>query len=118
MVEKCFGVMASQSYATATAMTQRFTYYLDVRNDYNPYQIPTVETITSALRSMFAEDTGLLVFPLPRENRGIFEVSITTRITDLTKYPIRLRRGNEAVDIFLSNLQNTTMSKKKPRYYW
>ena len=107
--------MAEASYAAAAnkAKSKRYIYYLDVRNDFNPYQIPSIEMITMALRSVFNEDTGLLVFPMPRENRGIFEVSLTTNIVDFSKHPVQFMRGSESVKLFLSGLQGTAMAKKK-----
>ena len=97
------------SYANAMRpkVLERFAYYLDLRDEFNPYEIPQLETVTGALRMVFAEDTGLMAFPLPRENKGVYQVTLTTPLTHLEEHPIKFARKNELsgddeiVDLFL-----------------
>ena len=72
----------------------RYTYYLDLRESFNPYDLPPLETITGALRLVFELDAGLMVFPLPRENRGMFQITLTRPITNLRELPIVFAKTN------------------------
>ena len=77
----------------------KFTYYLDLRDSFNPYEIPNLPTVIGAMREAFPLDSGLMVFPLPRENRGLYQVVVNKEVQDLSKLPIQfLRRKENSVE--------------------
>ena len=57
---------------------------LNLRAVFNPFNLPSVESVAYAIKNVFPEDDGLILHPLGRRGIGIYRIQLTNPVKDLS----------------------------------
>ena len=57
---------------------------LNLREVFNPFNLPPVESVAYAIKNVFPEDDGLILQPLGGRGIGIYRIQLTNPVKDLS----------------------------------
>ena len=63
---------------------------LSLRNDFTPFNLPTVEKVILGVDPVFPEDGGKIVQPYWGKGQRLFRIIVTTPSSDLPQHPVIL----------------------------
>ena len=105
-------VITAESFASKAAtqprIPQRTTFELNLRNEYTPFDTPSIEKVLAALRNTFPDDNCLTAYEQTGWGSGKVSVMVKNDIFDLQQYPVKLPRKNpvsgenELVSLYLT----------------
>ena len=69
---------------------------LNLRMEFNPFNLPTIESVAYVIKGLFPEDDGLILRPLGERGIGIYKIQLTKSVDDLSE--LRARFFKESKD--------------------
>ena len=69
---------------------------LNLRVAFNPFNLPTIESVAYVMKGLFPEDDRLILRPLGRRGIGIYKIQLTKSVDDLSE--LRARFFKESKD--------------------
>ena len=57
---------------------------LNLRVGFNPFNLPTIESVAYVIKRLYPEDDGLILRPLGGRGIGIYKVQLTKPVNDLS----------------------------------
>ena len=67
---------------------------LSLRNDFTPFNLPTIEEVILGVDAAFPADGGKIVQPLWGKGQGLFRVVLTTPVSDPKNHPVILNNND------------------------
>ena len=88
--------------ATPHILPQRHTYYLDLRANFTPFNIPETELVMASLRFVFQDDSSLMAYALCGRNQGIYQVMLKNKLDNPREYPVTFNINGEQEKVYLT----------------
>ena len=78
---------------------------LNLRAVFNPFNLPSLESVAYAIKNVFPEDDGLILHPLGGWGIGIYRIQLTNPVKDLSdltaKFPIMSADGKITEPVYI-----------------
>ena len=58
---------------------------LNLHMAFNPFNLPTIESVAYVIKGLFPEDDGLILRPLGGRGIGIYKIQLTKSVDDLSE---------------------------------
>ena len=62
-----------------------------LRDDYTPFNLPTIEEVILGIDAAFPEDGGKIIQPYWGKGQRIFRIVLTIPVSDLPQHPVIIR---------------------------
>ena len=93
---------ATYAQAAAPPPKKYSVLLLNLRNEFNPYELPTLERVIQAVQLRFPLDEGLVIQQLRGTGAGIYRVILSKPVPATDNKIITLQKGNTIVHITLT----------------
>ena len=108
------GVAETAAVATETPVAEIYNLLLNLRFQFNPFNLPSIEEVILAIDNTFPEDPMKIVIPLRGAGQGLFKIILKKPVTDLSACEAEFTKitsgGTEVVSVPVSQDHDATPS--------
>ena len=104
----------AETVATETPVAEIYNLLLNLRFQFNPFNLPSIEEVILAIDNTFPEDPMKIVIPLRGAGQGLFKIILKKPVTDLSACKAEFTKitsgGTEVVSVPVSQDHDATPS--------